>query len=86
MSSHEQQPAWSGGIDADRYWDASGLSCAQLLVRLNRLFATELLPGQTLLFRATSEAVFMDIEAWCGLTGHELLHENPPIFVIRKKD
>ena len=43
-------------------------------------------PGQTFLLTATDPGARHDIPAWCRLTGHRLLAEAPPRFLIRRKD
>ncbi len=69
----------------DQSWDAGGLGCGELVVDLF-LRLRAMAPGQTFLLTATDPGARHDIPAWCRLTGHRLLVDAPPRFLIRRKD
>jgi tRNA 2-thiouridine synthesizing protein A len=50
-----------------------------------RLRLRELLPGEVMELTATDAGAPIDLPAWCGLTGHELLDAQHPIYRIRRK-
>lgn len=65
-------------------WDAGLLACGELLVLLaGRMHA--LPPGS--LFRLTSldPGAIEDIPAWCHLTGHRLVGNHPPVYLIERR-
>ncbi|WP_304324981.1 hypothetical protein [Corynebacterium frankenforstense] len=73
-------------VEPDVYWDVGDLSCGQLLVKLKLAFRDEFAPGEVLHLTATGEGIFIDVTAWCGLTGNTLVYSDPPTFIIRKKE
>jgi len=69
----------------DAAWDAGDLACGELVVDLF-LRMRAMAPGQHLLLTATDPGARHDIPAWCRLTGHRLVVDAPPRFLIRRKD
>jgi tRNA 2-thiouridine synthesizing protein A len=62
----------------DGEWDAGDLGCGELVIHLrNRLRA---MPGQVLRLTARDPGAPADIPAYCRMTGHELLNEDPAQF------
>lgn len=60
---------------SDEVWDAGSLGCGELVLELRgRLMA---MPGHVLRVIALDPGAPEDIPAWCRLTGHALLHEEP---------
>ncbi len=68
--------------------DLTGLNCPMPIVRLNKLIK-ELDEGEIFTAVADDPAFCLDIEAWCKMTGHELMHFDNSIkrlvAVIKKK-
>lgn len=71
--------------DADHFYNADGLSCGELLIQLKLRMRDDWRAGETIELIATSEGVHIDLVAWCGLTGHELLRAQPPRYLLRKR-
>jgi len=66
-------------------WDAGDLGCGDLVLQL-RGRLRELSPGSVLELVALDPGAPSDIPAWCGLTGHSLVRQNPPFYWIRRKE
>ena len=63
------------GIVHDGEWDAGDLGCGELVIHLrNRLRA---MPGKVLKLIARDPGAPADIPAYCRMTGHQLLLEEP---------
>jgi tRNA 2-thiouridine synthesizing protein A len=66
------------GIVHDDEWDAGDLGCGELVIHLrNRLRA---MPGKVLKLLARDPGAHADIPAYCRMTGHQLLWEEPAAF------
>ena len=66
-------------------WNAGDLGCGELVLELrNRLQA--LAPNGVLRLVATDPGAPADIPAWCRMTGHALVFEQPPVFLIRRRE
>ena len=66
-------------------WNAGDLGCGELVLELrNRLQA--LAPNAVLRLMATDPGAPADIPAWCRMTGHVLVSEQPPVYLIRRKE
>lgn len=72
-------------LEPDDTWDAGDMSCGDLVLEL-RLRLRGMAPGAVLAVRATDPAAPIDIPAWCGLTGHTLLHSRHPDYAILRRD
>jgi tRNA 2-thiouridine synthesizing protein A len=70
---------------ADDRWDAGQMGCGDLVLEL-RLRLQGLRPGAVLQVRAEDPGAPLDLPAWCGLTGHALLHSRHPDYWIRRKE
>ncbi len=70
--------------DTEHHWDAGEAGCGQLAVGLKRAVAP-LAPGEVLRVTAHGAGAAADIPAWCRVTGHELIAECAPEYVLRKK-
>ena len=66
-----------------RRWEAGELGCSQLIVGLKRELS-HLNDGELLELITHDGGARIDIPAWTYLTGHELVSENHPIYIIRK--
>ena len=72
-------------LAADAEWDAGALGCGELVLELwGRLHAMQ--PGQILRLIALDPGAPADIPAWCRLTGHALVAEHHPVYLIRRKE
>lgn len=79
MSTPARMPA------ADAEWDAGDLGCGELVLTLRtRLQAME--PGEILRLIARDPGAPADVPAWCRLTGHALVVEQHPVYLIRRKE
>ena len=59
----------------DSEWDAGDLGCGELVIHLRtRLRA---MPGKVLKLIARDPGAPADIPAYCRMTGHQLLREEP---------
>ena len=66
------------GIAHDDEWDAGDLGCGELVIHLRtRLRA---MPGKVLRLIARDPGAPADIPAYCRMTGHQLLSEDPAAF------
>ena len=73
------------GPAADAEWDAGDLGCGELVLTLRtRLQALE--PGEILRLIARDPGAPADVPAWCRLTGHALVVEQHPVYLIRRKE
>jgi tRNA 2-thiouridine synthesizing protein A len=79
MSDHGPADA----VDAE--WNAGDLGCGDLVLAL-RLRLEAMPPGRVLKLTALDSGARADIPAWCRLTGHALLDERHPVYLIRRKE
>ena len=66
----------------DEEWDAGDLGCGELLLELSQRLG-RMRPGQVIKVTALDLGAPADMPAWCRLTGHALLHMDPPVYVIQ---
>ena len=72
-------------VAVDAEWNAGDLGCGELVLELRgRLQA--LGPGRVLRLIARDPGAPADIPAWCRMTGHVLVSEQPPVYLIRRKE
>ena len=67
----------------DDVWDAGDMGCGELVLEL-RTRIRALQPLQILRVTATDPGAPEDIPSWCRLTGHALVHAEPPLYLIRR--
>lgn len=73
-------------IVMENQFDTQGLGCGQLVFELHKR-VTQLAPGERLEVIAHEPSVRIDLMAWCRMTGHTLISDDHPIYMIeRKKD
>jgi tRNA 2-thiouridine synthesizing protein A len=70
---------------SDAEWDAGDLGCGDLVLEL-RARMEPLAPGRVLKLTARDPGAPADIPAWCRMTGHALVSEQHPIYLIRRKE
>ncbi len=71
-------------MTADAEWDAGDLGCGELVLELWRRMG-ELEHGQVLRLVALDPGAPADIPAWCRMTGHTLVSQQHPLYLIRRK-
>ena len=67
------------------HWDAGDLGCGDLVLEL-MIRMKGMAPGNVLRLVALDPGAPADIPAWCRMTGHMLLEETPPVYLIRRKE
>lgn len=65
-------------------WDAGDAGCGRLIMELQRQLR-QLAPGASFEVTARDPAAWIDLPAWCRMSGHALVSESHPVYVIRKK-
>lgn len=70
---------------ADLEWDAGELGCGELVLEL-RLRLDTMTPGQVLKLLALDPGAPSDLPAWCRMTGHTLVTQQHPVYLIRRKE
>lgn len=65
-------------------YDAGDLGCGDLVLELRNTLR-ELRPGEVLRVFARDPAAPVDLPAWCGLTGHTLVHAAHPEYQVQRK-
>jgi tRNA 2-thiouridine synthesizing protein A len=71
--------------EATARWDAGETGCSQLIVGLRR-YLEQLSPGETLEVTTRDAGAPIDVWVWCRMTGHHLILEAHPRYVIRRND
>ena len=66
-------------------WDAGHLGCGELILEL-RFRLDTMKPGQIMKLTAHDPGAPADIPAWCRMTGHALVGEQPPVYLIQRKE
>ncbi|PFG29003.1 sulfurtransferase TusA family protein [Corynebacterium renale] len=64
-------------------WLGGELSCGELLLKLKGVMEENLQPGQIIKMVTGDPGAFIDVPAWCGLTGHELMLRDGHDYYIR---
>ena len=66
-------------------WDAGDLGCGDLVLEL-RTRIDRLRPGQLIEVTALDPGAPADLPAWCRMTGHTLVWQEHPVYLIRRKE
>lgn len=66
-----------------RHWNAGEAGCGALIVGLKREI-DRIDAGELLEVTATDPAAFIDLAAWCEMTGNTLVAENAPTYVLKR--
>ena len=69
----------------DSEWDAGVLGCGELVLEL-RMRVSAMRPGQMLRLTARDPGAPQDLPAWCRMTGHTLVSQQHPVYLIRRKE
>ena len=70
---------------SDAEWDAGDLGCGELVLELRTRLST-MGPGQVLRLIARDPGAPQDLPAWCRMTGHTLVAQQHPVYLIRRKE
>ena len=70
---------------ADVEWNAGDLGCGELVLELRTRVAA-MRPGQVLRLIAHDPGAPQDMPAWCRMTGHTLVSQQHPVYLIRRKE
>ncbi len=71
-------------VRPDEEWDAGDLGCGELVLELKwRLDGMR--PDQVIKVIALDPGAPADMPAWCRLTGHTLLHQEHPVYLIQRQ-
>ncbi|MCC6445598.1 MAG: sulfurtransferase TusA family protein [Armatimonadetes bacterium] len=68
----------------DETYDGGDRACGELIHDLSAFFR-HLPSGTRVCVTAFDPAAFIDIPAWCHLTRHRFLEEDPPYFLIERR-
>ena len=71
-------------VQADSEWDAGDLGCGELVLEL-RTRVSVMRPGQVLRLTARDPGAPQDLPAWCRMTGHTLVSQQHPVYLIRRR-
>jgi len=71
-------------VTAEAEWDAGDLGCGELVLELWRRMG-EFQHGHVLRLVALDPGAPADIPAWCRMTGHTLVSQQHPLYLIRRK-
>jgi tRNA 2-thiouridine synthesizing protein A len=71
-------------FDIARYWHASEAGCGALIMGLKRQIE-RIEPGELLQVTALDAAASIDIAAWCQMTGHMLVAECHPTYILERR-
>ena len=66
-------------------WDAGETGCSGLIAGLRKRIEP-LHRGDTLGVIARGAGASVDLWVWCRMTGHRLISEAPPLFVVQKNE
>ena len=87
MATHEPKPNRETGvecIDIAGYWHAGEAGCGALIMGLKQQIG-RIEPGELLQVTALDAAAPIDIAVWCQMTGHTLVAECHPVYVLERK-
>jgi tRNA 2-thiouridine synthesizing protein A len=71
-------------IEFDEEWDAGDLGCGELVLALKQRI-DRMQPGQVIKIIALDPGARADLPAWCRLTGHALVQQEHPVYLIRRQ-
>jgi tRNA 2-thiouridine synthesizing protein A len=69
---------------ADEEWNAGDLGCGELVLELRERIG-RLRPGQVIKLIARDPGAPADMPAWCRMTGHTLVLQDHPVYLIRRE-
>jgi len=71
-------------VDVDVEWDAGDLGCGELVLEL-RMRLEAMRSGHVLRLIARDLGAPQDLPAWCRMTGHTLVSQQHPVYLIRRR-
>ncbi len=71
--------------EPDAVWDAGDRGCGELVLEL-RMRVEALAPGALMKLVSRDPGAPADIPAWCRMTGHALVEQQHPVYLIRRKE
>ena len=72
-------------VDDDLEWNAGDLGCGELVLELSMRLSV-MRSGQVLRLIARDPGATQDLPAWCRMTGHTLVSQQHPVYLIRRKE
>ena len=72
-------------LEIARRWEAGEAGCGALIVGLKREIE-QIEAGELLQVTALDAAAPIDLPAWCDMTGHMLVAEHHPTYVLKRKN
>ena len=72
-------------VDDDLEWNAGDLGCGELVLELSMRLSV-MRSGQVLRLIARDPGAPQDLPAWCRMTGHTLVSQQHPVYLIRRKE
>jgi tRNA 2-thiouridine synthesizing protein A len=84
LATYTRSEIYPKGMLVEKRWNAGEIGCSQLVWQLRERIST-LKPGDKLEVTARDPAAFIDIAAWCRMTGHDLLSADHPVYMIQRK-
>ena len=70
-------------FEADQRFDAGDKGCGEGPLDTIAGLLRKMQPGQTLAIRASDPSVAVDLAAWSRMTGHQLVDQQGPYYLIR---
>ena len=74
----------AGRTKIAKRWEAGDAGCGRLIMGLQRQMA-EIGDGEMLEVIASDPAALIDLPCWCHLTGHHLVTDAHPLFILKKR-
>ena len=75
----------TNALQIARLWDAGEAGCGALIIGLKREIG-QIEAGELLRVTALDTAAPIDLAAWCHLTGHMLVAEHHPTYILKRKN
>jgi TusA-related sulfurtransferase len=70
---------------ADSFYDAGDKGCGEGPLETIAGLVRKMQPGQTLAIHATDPSVAVDLAAWTRMSGHQLMEQQGPYYLVRRK-
>ena len=70
---------------ADHFYDAGDKGCGDGPLETIAGLVRKMPPGETLAIHATDPSVAVDLAAWTRMSGHQLVDQQGPYYLVRRK-